>query len=60
MWVLCEDINRQKMIDFVFSRGINLSPSSHGLVGKPIYNKQQLLLLSFIISKSKVDYKMET
>ena len=45
MWVLCEDINGQKMIDFVVSRGINLSPSSHGLVGKPICNKQQLLLL---------------
>ena len=40
MWILCEDINGQKMIDFLISRGINLSPSSHGLVGKPICNKR--------------------
>ena len=59
MWVLCEEINGQKMIDFVVSsRGINFSPSSRGLVGKSICNKQELLLLSFL--KRKVDYKMET
>ena len=40
MWILCEDINGQKMTDFVVSRGINFSPSSHDLVGKPICNKQ--------------------
>ena len=40
MWILCENINGQKMTDFVVSRGINFSQSSHGLVGKPICNKQ--------------------
>ena len=39
MWILCEDINGQKMIDFVISRGISFGPAAHGLVGKPICSK---------------------
>ena len=34
MWVLCQEVGGQKMIKFVVSRGVNLRPTSHGLVGK--------------------------
>ena len=34
MWVICEVQRGQPMIKFVVSRGFNLSPTSHGLVGK--------------------------
>ena len=33
MWVMCDVVRGQKMIDFVVSRGANLSPTSHGLLG---------------------------
>ena len=33
MWVMCEMINRQEMLKFVITRGINLRPTSHGLLG---------------------------
>ena len=33
MWMMCDTINNQYMINFVISRGINLSPTSHGLMG---------------------------
>ena len=34
MWVVCEMVNGQEMIKFVITRGINLRPTSHGLLGK--------------------------
>ena len=34
MWVICERVNGQEMIKFVITRGINLRPTSHGLLGK--------------------------
>lgn len=34
MWVICEEVGGQEMIKFVISRGINLRPSSHGLLGE--------------------------
>ena len=34
MWVICEVRNGQPMIKFVVARGFNLSPTSHGLIGK--------------------------
>jgi hypothetical protein len=33
MWVICESRNNQDMIKFVIARGLNLRPSSHGLLG---------------------------
>lgn len=33
MWIMCQRINGQSLIDFVISRGVNLSPTSHGLIG---------------------------
>ena len=33
MWVICENRNNQDMIKFVIARGVNLRPSSHGLLG---------------------------
>ena len=33
MWVICESMNRQEMVKFVITRGINLRPTSHGLLG---------------------------
>ena len=32
-WVLCEDARNTSMIKFVISRGVNLRPTSHGLLG---------------------------
>ena len=34
MWVVCEVEGGQEMLRFVVSRGVNLHPTSHGLVGK--------------------------
>lgn len=34
LWILCEEIRNTSMIKFVISRGINLRPTSHGLLGK--------------------------
>lgn len=34
MWVVCELVNGQEMIKFVITRGINLRPTSHGLLGE--------------------------
>lgn len=34
MWVICQNISAQPMIKFVVSRGYNLKPTSHGLLGK--------------------------
>ena len=34
LWVLCESIRNTSMIKFVISRGVNLRPTSHGLLGK--------------------------
>ena len=33
MWVICQNISGQPMIKFVVSRGYNLRPMSHGLLG---------------------------
>lgn len=33
MWVVCEQVNSQEMIKFVITRGVNLRPTSHGLLG---------------------------
>ena len=35
MWVVCEEEGGQEMLRFVISRGVNLHPTSHGLVGEP-------------------------
>ena len=37
MWLLCEEIEDQGMIRFVMSRGVNLQPTSHGLLGECNY-----------------------
>ena len=33
MWILCQEIRNESMIKFVISRGVNLRPTSHGLLG---------------------------
>ena len=34
MWVVCEERSGQPMIKFVVARGHNLTPTSHGLIGR--------------------------
>ena len=34
MWITCQNINNELMMRFDISRGVNLRPSSHGLLGK--------------------------
>ena len=34
MWVICENRNNNDMIKFVIARGVNLRPTSHGLLGR--------------------------
>ena len=34
MWIICESRGGQDMLKFVVSRGVNLRPTSHGLLGK--------------------------
>ena len=33
MWAMCQNISRQTMLRFVITRGLNLRPTSHGLLG---------------------------
>ena len=33
VWILCDDIRNQSMLKFVISRGVNLRPTSHGILG---------------------------
>ena len=33
LWVLCDETRGQDMIKFVISRGVNLRPTSHGILG---------------------------
>lgn len=35
MWVTCENVRGQEMIRFDITRGLNLRPTSHGLIGMP-------------------------
>ena len=35
-WIVCEQTSGVKMIRFVISRGLNLRPSSHGIIGKHV------------------------
>ena len=37
MWVIMVEMMGQNMIKFVITRGVNLAPTSHGLVGEPVY-----------------------
>ncbi len=34
MWVSCDNFRGQEMIKYVITRGVNLRPTSHGLLGK--------------------------
>ena len=34
MWVTCREVSSSRMIRFVITRGINLTPTSHGFLGK--------------------------
>ena len=45
MWVVCETRNDQDMIRFVIARGVNLRASSHGLLGRYIYDSAIILNL---------------
>ena len=38
MYVICQKVSDQEMIKFVITRGLNLRPSSHGLIGTNIYS----------------------
>lgn len=33
LWVVCDEIRNQSMIRLVISRGVNLRPTSHGILG---------------------------
>ena len=37
MWVTSEDVSGQSMLRFQISRGYNLAPTSHGLIGSYYY-----------------------
>lgn len=38
MWVTCQNMSGELMIRYDISRAVNLRPSSHGLLGKCVYN----------------------
>lgn len=38
MWVECEEVAGQEMLKFIISRGVNLQPTSHGLLGSYTVN----------------------
>ena len=50
IWVMCDVVRGQKMIDFVVSRGANLSPTSHGLLGMRFSLSPLSLSLSLSLS----------
>lgn len=37
LWFICQNIQGQMMSKFVIARGVNLQPTSHGIVGKLKY-----------------------
>ena len=41
MWVECEEVGGQEMLKFIISRGVNLQPTSHGLLGSYTVNNIQ-------------------
>ena len=34
MWIVCEEVRGEGMLRFIITRGVNLRPTSHGLLGK--------------------------
>ena len=34
MWITCREVNSNRMMRFVITRGVNLRPTSHGFLGK--------------------------
>ena len=34
MWIVCEEVRGEEMLKFTITRGVNLRPTSHGLLGK--------------------------
>ena len=46
MWVTCQNMSGELMMRFDISRGVNLRPSSHGLLGKNMSVCNLLLFLS--------------
>ena len=58
MWVICEERFGYHMIFFKISRGFNLRPSSHGLIGK--YSKAVVgLTFNILFSETKVEIIIE-
>ena len=36
MWVICRAVSEQRLIEFEITRGVNLRPTSHGLLGNNV------------------------
>ena len=53
LWVLCQEIRNTSMIKFVISRGVNLRPTSHGLLGK---FPNHFTIVQIIVLLSNVQY----
>ena len=47
MWVECEEVGGQEMLKFIISRGVNLQPTSHGLLGSYTVNNIIIVLLVY-------------
>ena len=47
LWILCKENRNISMVKFVISRGVNLRPTSHGLLGK-------LVNLCFVIQEYEI------
>ena len=57
-WVVCQNINSQRMIKFQVLRGSALQPDSHGLIGSYISNSELVaaIILCFCPSRSILEY----
>lgn len=42
LWVMCEETRNQSMIRLVISRGVNLRPTSHGILGNNLLHSYKL------------------
>ena len=53
MWAICEDQNALK---FVITRGFNLQPTSHGLVGELYTTNYDYILIFIYLCSSVLEY----
>ena len=56
MWAMYQKINEQRMLKYVITRGYNLAPTSHGLLGELTYTVAQYMHGSMKVTAITIYY----